>query len=709
MKVLFSAIAVFCMCKGLYAQATLFGNYQSIPTPKAPKQKHLMEQHGDVRDDEYYWLKTKDSSAVLKYLNEESTYFNKVMKPTEELQDKLYNEMLGRIKQDDNSVPYLKNGYYYYTRFETGRQYPVFCRRKGNEAAPEEILVDANDVAKGHVYCVVNGINVSPDNRYLIYAVDTTGRYLYHAYIKDLESGSLLNDNFPSAFGNTVWANDSKTIFYDTKDPVSLRTNKIWKHVLNATMGNDSLVFEEKDKTAYANISKSKSEKYIFISCGYTQNYETQFISADSPNDKPQLIAPREKDFYYEVDNLGDSFYIKTNFKNAFNFKLVSTPVNNFSRDNWRDVIPNRDNVLLQSFDVFKNYLVLSERIDGISKIRVMGWQNGIDKYISFDEPTYVSHLGYNPQLNTDSLRIGYSSMITPFSVIDYNMATGERIIRKTQPVIGYNKNEYVTEYKWATARDGVKVPISIMYKKGTIMDGNNPCLLRAYGSYGLSYDPDFTSNVLPLVNRGFVYAIAHIRGSMEMGFHWYEDGKMLHKINTFNDYIDCAEYLVKTKYTSPHKLFAKGESAGGLLMGAVSNMRPDLFKGIIADVPFVDVLTTMSDSTIPLTTEEYTEWGNPAIRDQYFYIKKYSPYDNIVKKNYTNMLITTSYSDSQVQYFEPAKFTAKHRELNTGNNLLLLYCNMQGAHGGSSGRFDKLHETARRFAFILALLNENE
>ena len=702
-------VAIFALITlTLHSQQTLFGNYQSIPAPKAPKQQHLMEQHGDIRNDEYYWLKTRDSAAVLKYLNAENAYFNKVMKPTEALQQKLYNEMLGRIKQDDNTVPYLKNGYYYYNRYETGKQYPIFCRKKGNETAPEEILVDGNTVAKGHAFCIVQGINVSPDNRFLVFSVDTTGRYLFRAYIKDLQTGILFPESLSSAFGNTVWANDSKTIFYDTKDSVSLRTDKIWKHILNTPVANDELVYEEKDETSYVGISKSKSEKYIFIYSGYTQTYEMQFIPADSPNNKPQVIAPREKDFYYEVDHFGDSFYIKTNYQNAVNFKLVSTPVDHFSRDNWRDFIPNRDNVLLQGFDVFKDYLVLSERIDGISKIRVIGWHNHADKYITFDEPSYVSSIDVNVELNTDSLRIGYSSMITPGSIIDYNMNTGKSIVRKVNPVIGYNKKEYATEYVWATARDGVKVPISIMYKKGMVKNGNNPCFLYSYGSYGISSDPYFNSNVLSLVNRGFVYAIAHIRGGMELGFKWYEDGKMFHKKNTFTDFIDCAEWLVKNKYTSASKLFANGGSAGGLLMGAVSNMRPDLFKGIVADVPFVDIVTTMSDPSIPLTTGEYTEWGNPAIKDQYFYMKSYSPYDNIVKKSYSNMLVTTSYSDSQVQYFEPAKFTAKHRELNSGGNLFLLYCNMHGAHGGSSGRFDRLHDTARRYAFILGLLNMN-
>jgi oligopeptidase B len=703
-----SLISIIILCLGLSAksQTTLFGNYQAIAAPKAPKQQHLMELHGDVRNDEYYWLSKRDSDAVVKYLNEENDYFQKVMKPAEQLQETLYNEMLGRIKQDDNSVPYLKNGYYYYTRFETGKQYPIFCRKKGRETAPEEILVDANQVALGHAYCVVAGINVSPDNRYLVYTVDTTGRYLYTAFVKDLQSGNLLGDNFPSAFGNTVWANDSKTIFYDSKDAVSLRTNKIWRHTLNTPVANDVLVYEEKDETAYAGIYKSKSEKYIFIYSGYTQVYETQFISADRPDEKPRVIAPREKNFYYQVENAGDSFYIKTNYKNAPNFKLVSAPVTNFSRDNWKDVIPHRDSVLLQDFDVFKDYLVLNERINGILKIRVIGWHNGIDRYADFNEPSYVSSFGNNPEYNTDSLGITYSSMITPASVISYNMKTGEKITRKVQPVIGYNSNEYTTEYIWATARDGAKVPVSIVYKKGLQMNGNNPCLLYAYGSYGSSTDPYFSSNILSLVNRGFVYAIAHIRGGMEMGFHWYEDGKMFHKINTFTDFIDCGEYLVKNKYTSPAKLFANGGSAGGLLMGAVANMRPDLFRGIVADVPFVDVLTTMSDSTIPLTTGEYTEWGNPSNKEEYFYMKRYSPYDNVVKKDYTNMLITTSYSDSQVQYFEPSKFTAKIRDMKTDNNLLLLYCNMHGAHGGSSGRFDKLHDVARRYAFILGLLN---
>ncbi len=704
---IFSVLFYFVMTTG-NAQSTLFGDYQSIPQPKAPKERHIMEQHGDVRDDEYYWLKSRDSDAVIKYLNEENDYYTKVMKPTEKLQQKLYDEMLARIKQDDNTVPYLKNGYYYYTRYETGKQYPIFCRRKGSETAPEEILVDANVVAQGHPFCVVTGINVSPDNRYLVYAVDTTGRYLFNAFVKDLQSGALLTDKFPSAFGNTVWANDSKTIFYDTKDSVSLRTDKIWRHMLNSPVENDVLVFDEKDETAYANINKSKSEKYIFINSGYTQNYETQFISADRPEDKPQIIAPREPGFYYTVENFGDSFYIRTNYKDALNFKLVSAPVNNFSRSNWHDVIPHRDNALLEGFDVFKNYLVLSERTEGIAKIRIIGWHNGVDKHIAFEEPTYVSELDYNPELNTDIVRIDYSSMVTPYSVIDYNMNTGERTVRKVQPVIGYNKDEYISEYKWATARDGAKVPVSILYKKGTVLNGKNPCFLYAYGSYGESTDPYFSSNILSLVNRGFIYAIAHIRGGMEMGFKWYKDGKMMHKMNTFNDYIDCAEYLVKNKYTSPGKLFANGGSAGGLLMGAVSNLRPDLFKGIVADVPFVDVITTMSDSTIPLTTGEYTEWGNPAIAEQYFYMMKYSPYDNIERKSYSNMLVTTSYSDSQVQYFEPAKFVAKHREMYTGDHLLLLYCNMHGAHGGSSGRFDRLHDVARRYAFILGLLNEN-
>lgn len=706
MKFLLTVFCTICVINSLSAQSTLFGNYQTIPKPKAPKQQHLMEQHGDVRDDEYYWLKTRDSDAVLKYLDEENAYFDTVMKPTTALQGKLYNEMLARIKQDDNSVPYLKNGYYYYTRYETGKQYPVFCRKKGSETAPEEIMVDANKVAQGHAYCVVTGTNVSPDNRYLIYAVDTSGRYLFHIYIKDLQTGKMIADNFPSAFGNSAWANDSKTIFYDTKDSISLRTNKIWKHMLG-NASNDALVYEEKDETAYANISKSKSEKYIFISSGYTQTYEEQFIPADHPDEAPKVIAPREKDFYYDVENSGDSFYIKTNY-NAPNFKLVSAPVNNYARENWREVIPNRDSVLLSDFTLFKDYLVLNERIEGISKIRIIGWKNGIDRYINFDEPTYVSSLDYTPEFNTNIVRMDYSSMISPTSVIDYNMQTGKRTIKKVQPVIGYNKDEYTSEYVWATARDGARVPISIMYKKGTKLDGNNACLLYAYGSYGFSTDPYFNSNILSLVNRGFVYAIAHIRGGMEMGFQWYENGKMNHKINTFTDFIDCAEYLVQQKYTSPSKLFANGGSAGGLLMGAVANMRPDLFKGIIADVPFVDVLTTMSDSTIPLTTGEYTEWGNPAVKDEYFYMKQYSPYDNVAAKNYTNMLITTSYSDSQVQYFEPAKFTAKIREIKTDNNLLLLYCNMHGAHGGSSGRFDRLHDTARRFAFILGLLNMN-
>ncbi len=706
MKSLTALIIIVCLSHFAVAQQTLFGNFQSFPTPTAPKQQHLLTQHADTRNDEYYWLHARDSAPVVQYINEENAYYDKVMQPTEALQQKLYNEMLHRIKQDDNTVPYFKNGYFYYTRYETGRQYPVFCRKKGSEKAPEEIMVDANIVARHHPFCIVTGVHVSPDNRYVLYAVDTTGRYLFHIYIKDLQTKRMIADNFPSAFGEAVWANDSKTIFYNTKDPVTLRADKIWKHVLGTNITEDKLVYEEKDETAYTGVSKSKSDKYIFISSGYTQTYETQFIPADHPEELPKVIAPRQKDFYYNVENSGDSFYIRTNDNHSINFRLVSTPVNNYSKENWRDVIPHRDSVLLQNFNVFKDYLVLNERINGILKVRVIGWKNGVDRYIPFNEPTYVAELDNNPEMNTNIVRFNYSSLTTPNTVIDYNMQTGAKTIRKVVPVIGYNKDEYVTDYIWATARDGVKVPVSILYKKGMVMNGNNPCLLCAYGCYGYSWDPSFDADVLSLIDRGFIYAIAHVRGGSEMGFHWYEDGKLFHRMNTFNDFIDCAQYLIQNKYTSSSELFADGISAGGELMCGVANMRSDLFKGIIARSPWVDVITSMSDPSIPLTTGEYAESGNPADSAMYFDMKRYSPYDNVTAKDYTNLLITTSYNDSQVQYFKPTKLIAKLRALKTDRNLLLLYCNMHGAHGGSSGLYGHFHDDARKFAFMLGLLN---
>jgi oligopeptidase B len=537
----------------------------------------------------------------------------------------------------------------------------------------------------------------------MTYIEDTTGRNLFTAYIKDLRTGQLLKDRFETA-GGVEWINDSKTIVYETKDPVTLRTNKIWRHRLGSTQ--DELLFEEKDETAYCSIGKSKSDAYLFLNHGYTQNIEAHFMSADDPNGGFTLIKPREKDFYYSVEHFGDHFYIMTNKDGAKNFKIMQAPVKSYTVDHWKDLIPHDEEVLIENFDIFKNFLVVQERQNGLNQILVRKWADSSSHFIDFGEPTYAAHFGANPEFDTDKLRYVFNSFKTPPSTIDYDMVTKSKEIKKVQAVLGgYDPNQYETELVWVEAKDKTQVPLSLLYRKGMKKDGTAACYLVGYGSYGSTYDPDFNSNWISLVDRGFVCGIAHIRGGMEMGFKWYEQGKMKNKMNTFTDFIDCAQWLVDQKYTSKDRLFATGRSAGGLLMGAVTNMRPDLFRGIITGVPFVDVLTTMSDPSIPLTTGEYTEWGNPSIKDQYEYMKQYSPYDNLKEGNYPNLYVSTSLNDSQVQYFEPAKYVAKLRKLKKDNNVLLLVTNMTGSHGGSSGRFERLHERANEYAFMLGLM----
>jgi oligopeptidase B len=658
---------------------------------------------GDTRIDPYYWLNERENKDVLDFLHAENAYADSVLLPVKKLKDDLFDELKGRIKEDDSSVPYLKQGYYYYTRFETGKEYPIFCRKKGNLNAPEQILLNVNQLAVGHDYMLAGGINVSPDDRYMMYYVDTTGRNLFKAFIKDLRTGDLLPDSFDMD-GDMEWINDSKTIIYGTKDSVTLRSDKIWRHTLGKP--EDELMYEEKDETAYVSIDKSKSEQYIFLNHGYTQNVEVHVLSANDSQGKFELIKARSKEFYYTLEHYADDFYILTNKDNAKNFKLMKAPVTKPQVQNWTDVIPHDDNVLIENFEIFKDYLVVQERKNGMNQLLIRNWSDGKEHFIDFGEPTYSAGLGANFEFNTDTLRYVFNSFKTPPSTIDYNMNTRTKEIKKVQPVLGgFDTKNYETELVWVEARDKTKVPLSLIYRKGLKRDGSSPCYLVGYGSYGSTYDPDFNSNWLSLADRGFVCGIAHIRGGMEMGFKWYEQGKMMHKMNTFTDFIDCAQYLVDQQYTAKDKLFATGRSAGGLLMGAVANMRPDLFKGIITGVPFVDVLTTMSDPSIPLTTGEYTEWGNPNIKDEYEYMKQYSPYDNLEAKEYPNMYVHTSLHDSQVQYFEPAKYVAKLRKLKKDQNTLLLVTNMTGSHGGASGRFQRLHERAAEYAFMLGLL----
>ena len=675
-------------------------------TPPHPTQtpKALTTPWGDTRTDEYYWLNERENPAVTAYLEAENRYADSVLAPVKALRSKLYDELKARIKEDDETVPYFKNGYWYIARFETGKEYPIFARKKGDLNAAEEVLVDVNVLAAGKEYCQFGGLQVSLDNQLMAYSVDYSGRNLYKVYFKNLSTGKDLPDSFDIG-GSFVWANDHKTLLYDTKDKVTLRNDKIWRHLIGTAQKQDVLMFHEKDETQYAYLGKSKSEQFFFINCAYTQTVEVQYLDANNPSGNFQTIRPREKDFYYELEHWNDQFLVRTNW-DAKNFRLMEAPVSDPRRENWKDVLPHRNDVLLNGITVFKDHLVTSERKGGLSQIHIIRWADKADHYIEVGEPTYACSVDNNPEFDTKTLRYSFSSMKTPTTIVDYNMETKLKEVKKVAPVLGgFDANNYQTEFVWASARDGVKVPISLVYKKGTPRNGSAPCHITGYGSYGFSYDPGFNRDKISLLDQGFVVAIAHIRGGMEMGYQWYEDGKMMHKMNTFNDFIDCTEFLVKEKYTSSDRLFAEGRSAGGLLMGAVTNMRPDLFKGIITGVPFVDVVTTMSDPSIPLTTGEYTEWGNPANKAEYDYMKTYSPYDNMKKGSYPNMLVLTSFADSQVQYFEPAKYVARLRDLKTDKNVLLFKTSMSGSHGGSSGRFKRLEERALEYAWMMGLL----
>lgn len=681
----------------------------SIVAPVAEKKAKDLIAHGDTRVDHYYWMndyfkKGPDSTKVVDYLVAENKYYDTMMAGTKAFQEKLYAEMKARIKEKDESVPVFKNGYYYYNRVEEGKDYFVYCRKKGTLDAKEEVLLDVNKMAEGHNYFSATGFDVSMDNKLLAYGVDMLSRRQYTIYVKNLETGETLKDAVTNTEADPVWANDNQTFFYTSKNPVTLLSEKIKKHKLGTDASTDKLVYEEKDQTNYIGIGKTKSDKYILISSGGTLSSETRYIDANKPDDAFKVFQPRMKEVLYDLDHANGKFYIRTNL-NAKNFKIATCGEDKTDSSNWKEMIAHDNNVLIQGMDVFKNYLAVSERKNGLTQVHIINLQSNASHYLAFDEPVYLANLMYTPDYNSDVIRFNYTSLITPSTVYDYNMGTKEKKQMKQQEVVGgYDKTQYETERVFATAKDGTKVPMSIVYKKGFTKDGNGPLLLYGYGSYGASMDATFSSVRLSLLNRGFAYAIANIRGGQEMGRYWYEDGKMMKKKNTFTDFIDCAEFLLANKYTTKEHLYTSGGSAGGLLMGAVVNMRPDLWHGVIAGVPFVDVLTTMSDPSIPLTTNEYDEWGNPANKENYFYMKSYSPYDNVEKKAYPNMLVTTGLHDSQVQYFEPAKWVARLREMKTDNNKLLLYTNMEAGHGGASGRFKALKDRAREFAFLFAL-----
>ena len=677
-----------------------------ITPPKANKIAKNLEMHNDNRDDSYYWLNDRENSEVIDYLNAENDYFEKMTAHTKDFQKDLFEEMKGRIKEDDESVPYLLNGYYYITKYETGKDYPIYTRKKGNLDAPEELLFDVNKMAEGHSYYSLNAMSVSPDNNLVSFGVDTVSRRKYTIYIKDLRTGKILDENIPVTTGSATWANDNKTLFYTRIDEQTLRSNKIYKHTLGNESILDDVVFTEEDETFNTYVYKSKSKKYLIIGSSSTLTSEFRILNANEPNGKFKVFQPRERGLEYSISHYGDKFYVLTNKDNATNFKLMKTSENKTFKENWVDEIPHRSDVLLEDIEIFKDYLVVSERSNGLNKINIKRWDKSEDYYLPFDNETYAAYTSQNPEFDTKILRYGYNALATPASVIDFNMETKEKTVLKEMEVLGgkFDKDNYEMKRVWATAEDGTKIPISMVYKKGVKLDGKNPLLLYAYGSYGSTIDPYFSTTRLSLLDRGFIFAIAHVRGGEYLGRQWYEDGKLLKKKNTFTDFIDASKFLIAEKYTSAEHLYASGGSAGGLLMGAIVNMAPELYNGVIASVPFVDVVTTMLDDSIPLTTGEYDEWGNPNDPEYYTYMKSYSPYDNVKAQSYPNMLVTTGLHDSQVQYWEPAKWVAKLREMKTDENLLFLQTNMETGHGGASGRFEALKEVAMDYAFLLDL-----
>lgn len=673
--------------------------------PKAAIRPHAMTMHGHTRIDNYYWLNERENPEVIAYLEAENQYADVCLKHTEPLQEQLFKEITSRIKQDDNSVPIKIRDYYHYTRFEEGKEYPIYCRKKHSLEAEEEIILDGNVLAEGHAFFDIGEVSLSEDDRLLAYLVDTVSRRIYTVYVKDLETGELVGEPIENTSGNVVWASDNKTLFYGVKDE-TLRPCKIMRHRLGTTPKDDVTVFEETDETFVTYISKTKSRKYLIVNSESTLSSECRVLESDRPENSFRVFQERQPDMLYGIDHYGEHFYIQTNADGAKNYKIMRTPIGQTEKPNWEEVIAPREQVMIEGFTIFSRFFVIEEREGGLVKIRVKTWDGATDYYIDFGEPTYTAGVGANPDFEATTVRFAYTSMTTPSSVFEFDMEKRTKILLKQQEVVGgYNPNDYVTERLMAPSYDGVLVPISIVYKKGLTKNGRNPLVLYGYGSYGSSMDAYFSLARLSLLDRGFVWAIAHIRGGEEMGRWWYEDGKMLHKKNTFLDFIACAEYLIKMGYTSPQKMFAMGGSAGGLLVGAVVNMRPDLWKGVIAQVPFVDVVTTMLDESIPLTTGEYDEWGNPNEKQYYDYILSYSPYDNVEAKDYPAMLITTGLHDSQVQYWEPAKWAAKLRALKTDHNPLYLKTEMDYGHGGASGRFEGYKEVALEYAFMLDVL----
>ncbi len=697
-------------------RAVLLGAAMSVATaapstapespPAAAQKPHVVPSPFGAREDPWYWLRDdqRKDPQMLAYLAAENAWHAKVMAPLAPLQQKLYDEIVGRLKQDDASVPVRHRGYWYYTRYETGQQYPIHARRKGSTSAPEEILIDGNARAAGHGFYQLAALEVSDDGRWLAFAEDTVGRRQYTIRFKDLQTGELLPEALENVEAMAAWAGDDATLVYIRKDPVTLLGDKVYKHVRGTPVERDPLVYAQDDDSFYLSVAKSKTDRFIFINAQSTVSSEVRYADAHDSRLEFKVAIARERDHEYDLHDLGDRFVLRTNWQ-AKNFRIVDVPIAKVSdRTAWRDVIPNRTDAFVGEFDVFDDWLVVEERSGGLQKLRLHGWRNGRDFLVDAPDPTYVMGIGSNPETTSTTLRYSYSSPTTPTTTYDYSFADGKRELRKRDPVLGdFDPAHYVAEFRYATARDGAKVPVSLLYRKGTKLDGTAPLYQYAYGSYGLTSEPSFRSGILSLVDRGFVYAIAHIRGGEEMGRAWYEDGKLQRKRNTFTDFIDVTHFLVAEKVADPKRVFGMGGSAGGLLMGAIANLAPGDYRALVAHVPFVDVVTTMLDESIPLTTNEYDEWGNPAASKAiYDYMLSYSPYDNVARKEYPAMLVTSGLWDSQVQYWEPAKWVAKLRALKSDDRPLLLRTNMEAGHGGKSGRFERYREVAEEYAFVL-------
>tara|TARA_B100000427_G_scaffold73104_1_gene59190 strand:+ start:2021 stop:4186 length:2166 start_codon:yes stop_codon:yes gene_type:complete len=708
--------------KNIYLILTLILSacMQKSTIPKATKKPYEMTEHGNTRIDNYYWMRLTDdqksakkydnqTAEVVEYIEDENSYLESNLSHTKNFQNDLFEEIVGRIEKDDESVPYFDNGYFYYSRYESGKEYAIHCRKKGSLDGQEEILLDENILADGFDYFAIGGRRVSPDNKWLAYGVDTLSRRIYEIHFKNLETGEVLETTIPNSSYGVAWANDNKTVFYTSKNEITLLGEKIWRHKMGSKSSNDKLIYFEKDDTFYTGVYRSKSGKFIIIYHQSTLVSDYQILNADSPDGSFKKFTKRGTEHEYSIDHYNDKFYIITNWK-AKNNRLMETPDKRTSMSNWKEVISHRDDVHLLGMEIFKNHLVLNERKNGLRGLRVIHQKSGKDEYLDFGEETYTASISVNEEFDTNILRYSYTSMVTPRSTYDYNMDSGTFDLMKEQKVVGgYDKSLYHSERIYAIGRDGNKVPISMVYKKDMKKDAQQNLLLYAYGSYGSTRDPSFSSTTLSLLDRGFIYAIAHVRGGQIYGRQSYDDGKMLNKKNTFYDFIDAAKYLVEKKYTDSQHLFAEGGSAGGLLIGAVVNMEPELWKGAIAAVPFVDVITTMLDASIPLTSGEWDEWGNPKEKKYYDYMLSYSPYDQITDRNYPNLLVTSGFFDSQVQYWEPLKYVAKLRDNWQGENKLYLHMNMDAGHGGKSGRFRRYREVALEYAFMFDLAGVKE